>query len=962
MPSLVERLRDALAPRYEVQAEIATGGMAVVFRAVDTALGRPVAVKVLRPDLATATAEERFQREARTLASFSHPNVVAVHDVGETDGISYYVMDLVEGETLAERLKRGPLDGRDSFRLGRGVLNGLERIHEAGVVHRDVKPSNIFLVGDRVLLADFGVAHLETAAEDSLTSADGPSPGTPAYMAPEQTDGDPVGPATDLYALALVLYEAICGRRWPAGLAPEAGDWRDIPLPARRALRRALELDPAARWPDAASFRSALRTRGPGVRVPRWALVLAVGLAVPAATIFLSTRHAERSSEGLLDVAVFPCRSLQEADSSLAFNIGDRVALNLQDMPQVRIASRGASFSLWEDRAGDVSPSAWTGSLRARHAMFCAVDRTAEGLTVTYQLLDEGGSLAHRETFRVSGTANDVLARSAAVSLSILSLQDLADVTVTPEEVDRLAPYGFDAVSHFFLAENLLRRGAWKPAEEYYSRALAEDSTFTLARLRRAEARRWLAHREIGEDLSDILDRDTASLSPLNLRLLRAGVERRGPRQLEAFEAILRPESEYRWDPYATLLYADELYHRGALWGIPIDSAVTMLQLAVHRDTFLVPAVEHLTQAYIRVGRRDDAADLLPHLRKIHAPREESGEPYFPFVWDHGFRERFAPDEVEEGRQALAAAPPEMLAMYARWVRYIDSPATQIALGRYLASTARQERAPDLLAEGFIAQGLGHVTSGRILGGLAAFDSAASYLPTLATEIQAAEWRVVPFALGLEGFTGDEAVRGERVLRAAWNGDPDDAPNRPLRARAAWALALLSQRRGDARAGQAWTDSVTRLEPREISGRLTSLLEANGLAAERRFREALDATAGGLEYDSAGLAARPFYRSALYLLRGSWYRDLGQPDSAVASWMWHENTDLEGTVSPQLVQAGEVDGALGVHARARIVGSSTDEHIICSRARDVERLWVKPDSVLVPLQREIVARLEDCTQ
>ncbi len=240
MPSLVERLRVALAPRYEVQAEIATGGMAVVFRAVDTALGRPVAVKVLRPDLATATAEERFQREARTLASFSHPNVVAVHDVGETDGISYYVMDLVEGETLAERLKRGPLDGRDSFRLGRGVLNGLERIHEAGVVHRDVKPSNIFLVGDRVLLADFGVAHLETAADDSLTSADGPSPGTPAYMAPEQTDGDPVGPATDLYALALVLYEAICGRRWPAGLAPEAGDWRDIPLPARRALRRAL--------------------------------------------------------------------------------------------------------------------------------------------------------------------------------------------------------------------------------------------------------------------------------------------------------------------------------------------------------------------------------------------------------------------------------------------------------------------------------------------------------------------------------------------------------------------------------------------------------------------------------------------------------------------------------------------------------------------------------------------------
>jgi serine/threonine-protein kinase len=256
MPSLIERLREALAPRYEVDAEIATGGMAIVFRALDTSLGRVVAVKVLRPDLATATAEERFRREARTLASFSHPNMVAIHDVGEVDGLSYYVMDYVDGETLTERLARGPLDGRDSFRLGRDLLDALARIHEAGVVHRDVKPSNIFLVDERALVADFGVAHLERAGEDSLTHADGPSPGTPAYMAPEQRAGEPVSPATDLYAVAMVLYEALTGRRWPIGLSPEAGDWRDVPLAARRPLRRALALDPSDRWPDAGSFRA----------------------------------------------------------------------------------------------------------------------------------------------------------------------------------------------------------------------------------------------------------------------------------------------------------------------------------------------------------------------------------------------------------------------------------------------------------------------------------------------------------------------------------------------------------------------------------------------------------------------------------------------------------------------------------------------------------------------------------
>jgi len=220
MPSLLERLRDALAPRYEVEAEVATGGMAIVFRAHDTSLDRVVAIKVLRPDLATATAEERFRREARTLASFSHPNMVAIHDVGEADGLSYYVMDFVEGETLATRLSRGPLDGREAFRLGRDLLEAVARMHEAGVVHRDIKPSNVFLVDGRALLADFGVAHLEVSGEDSLTGEDAPSPGTPAYMAPEQKTGEPVSPATDLYAVGLVLYEALPGRRWPTRVPP----------------------------------------------------------------------------------------------------------------------------------------------------------------------------------------------------------------------------------------------------------------------------------------------------------------------------------------------------------------------------------------------------------------------------------------------------------------------------------------------------------------------------------------------------------------------------------------------------------------------------------------------------------------------------------------------------------------------------------------------------------------------
>jgi serine/threonine protein kinase len=173
MPSLLERLREALEPRYEVEAEVASGGMATVFRARDTSLERVVAVKVLRPDLATATGEARFLREARVLASFSHPNMVSIHDAGEADGLFFYIMDFVEGDTLATRLEQGPLDAYGVLRMGRDLLAALQRIHEAGVVHRDVKPGNVFLVDGRTLLADFGVASVPASGDDVLTREGG---------------------------------------------------------------------------------------------------------------------------------------------------------------------------------------------------------------------------------------------------------------------------------------------------------------------------------------------------------------------------------------------------------------------------------------------------------------------------------------------------------------------------------------------------------------------------------------------------------------------------------------------------------------------------------------------------------------------------------------------------------------------------------------------------------------------
>ncbi len=690
-----------------------------------------------------------------------------------------------------------------------------------------------------------------------------------------------------------------------------------------------------------------------------------------AAIVALLWRAAERpvpqqpgTSETLLDVAVFPCDAMEPSDSLLGINIGQRVARNLVGIPGISTANAPAAFSLYERRAGKLVSSDWTEVLRASHAMHCDVDRTEGGLDIDLRILDETGSPVDLTTLAIRRESESELQRWAAVKISMHIIGELApDVTLTAAEVDLLARYPAAATRSFFLGEDALRHGAWRKAERRYREALDADSTFTLARLRLAEARRWLADRPIGEDLVEIQGMELSSLSPLDSLLLEAGATPHGPAQLAAYEEILaRPE--YRFDPYATLLYADELYHRGGLWGVPLDSAVVLLELAVSRDSFLVPAVEHLTQALIRTGRCEEARAVLRRLTDIHASPEES-DLYYPYVWGQGLLERCEPEAAGERRADLAEEGPETLSLYARWVRYIDNPPTQVALGRVLREVSDRQRNRQSAAQGFISSGLGLIGQGMIEDGIAAFDSAARRMEMPETAMQAAEWHVMPFALGLEGFSAGAAEHGERALEVLWNRPDTDVA---LKARAATALAVLADRRGEADLRDTWSAQLDSLGPgtREMTDRPSRFLAALSSAADGDYRTALDSTADDLAYDSAGLAMRPFLRSALYLKRGEWYRELNMLDSAIASWLWHENTDLEGMVPPHLVQAGEVDGALGTHARLRIVAALSDMpesslEAICPVAREVVRLWQQPDSALAPLRRQMEElRRETC--
>jgi len=275
--SLLEKLAAALAGHYLVVRELGSGGMATVYLAEDIRHHRKVAVKVLRPDLAMSLGGERFLREIDIAAQLQHPNILPLLDSGSADGLLYYVMPYVEGESLRDRLAReGELPVREAVRILSEVADALSLAHRHGVVHRDIKPANILLSERHALVADFGVAKAvsEATGRQSLTSA-GVALGTPAYMAPEQASADPhIDHRVDIYAVGVLAYELLTGRPPFTASSSQAilvAHMTQAPEPVTRqrpgippvldqAIMRCLAKRPADRWQSAADLLSTLET------------------------------------------------------------------------------------------------------------------------------------------------------------------------------------------------------------------------------------------------------------------------------------------------------------------------------------------------------------------------------------------------------------------------------------------------------------------------------------------------------------------------------------------------------------------------------------------------------------------------------------------------------------------------------------------------------------------------------
>src|SRR5881409_2613205 len=214
MADLSERVRASLAGRYTIERELGRGGMAKVYLARDVKHDRPVALKVLRPELAAVLGAERFLREIRLTAQLQHPHILTLIDSGEAHGFLYYVMPYVEGESLRQRLDREKqLPVEDALQVAQEVADALPYAHQHDVLHRDIKPENILLEAGHAVVADFGLARALTAASGHTVSRAGIAVGTPVYMSPEQGAGSrELDGRSDIYSLGCVLYEMLAGQ------------------------------------------------------------------------------------------------------------------------------------------------------------------------------------------------------------------------------------------------------------------------------------------------------------------------------------------------------------------------------------------------------------------------------------------------------------------------------------------------------------------------------------------------------------------------------------------------------------------------------------------------------------------------------------------------------------------------------------------------------------------------------
>jgi serine/threonine-protein kinase len=548
MADLRAQLQDGLGGSYTLERELGRGGMATVFLAHDLKHDRPVALKVLHPELAASLGSERFLREVKLAARLQHPHILTVLDSGETAGRLWFTMPFVEGQSLRDRLRRErQLPVEDALRIAREAAQALQYAHSHGVIHRDIKPENLLLTDDgNTLVADFGIArNLGAGSEEKLTET-GLVVGTPAYMSPEQAAGDKgLDARTDVYSLAAVLYEMLAGQPPFTGATtqamlvrrlteppPSARSMRaNLPESADQAIRKALSPVVADRFGTMAQFGQALEaadrralesgstiettaapapaaTRStplPAIRrrPPVAALALVLGLLIGAGALFAWRRTHSDMPAGSRLVAVLPFENVGDsAEEYFADGITDAVRGKLTGLRGLEVIA-GRSSSQYKHTDKDLTQIAR--ELGVTHLVTAKVRwaKAADGsrrVQVVPELVQvtPGGSpttkwqqsfdAAMTDVFKVQGEVAEQVAEELGIALADSTRREL-----TTRPTQNLDAYDlFLRAEAAALASSRQDPASLRAAIPLYERAVALDSSFGLAWAQLATARSFL--------------------------------------------------------------------------------------------------------------------------------------------------------------------------------------------------------------------------------------------------------------------------------------------------------------------------------------------------------------------------------------------------------------------------------------------------------------------------------------
>jgi tetratricopeptide (TPR) repeat protein len=685
MTDTLQRLTAALGERYALEREIGAGGMATVYLAKDLRHGRPVAIKVVRPELSGPGGIARFLREIELAARLQHPHILPVFDSGAVDDgaggqTPYFVMPFVEGETLRARLgreKQLPVD--DAISLAAEVADALAYAHAHGVVHRDIKPENILMSGGHGVVADFGVAKaIESGASPSgevapeLTAV-GLAIGTPHYMAPEQATGrDLVDARADQYSLGCVLYELLAGGPPFAGGAaqsviaknmtaprPHVGQVRqDVPDALEDVIIRAMAIDPADRFPDMSALAAALRQARAATRPRKRTMVVIAAAAIAAgaagAVAWLATRpSAIAVTEEAETIAVLPFSASGPGVEVLGEGMVDLLATNLQGVGGIKAVDPRLVLKRWGKRGAEE-----TGGIDEAIALGRDLDA---GSVVTGSAVSAGGTVRlAADLYAVAGGERLGRAQVDGPADSILPLVDrlsvllLRDVWRSREplpslDIGSLTTDSIAALRAYLQGERYYRRFDLDSALAAYTRAVEVDSTFALAHLRRALVYGWTggygspaSHQAAAAGF-----RFAGRLPPRSRRLLEGyrAFEEGSPLAIDSMRAYV---TEYPGDLEGWYTYGEALYHLRELEPNDPDTILAAFDKVIAGDSTLTPAVIHpleLTIMYrdsARFGRYLRLFERTAPPRQVAAHRVAAGLAWGPSPTDSALRAALA--------------------------------------------------------------------------------------------------------------------------------------------------------------------------------------------------------------------------------------------------------------------------------------------------------------------------------